>query len=258
MSDEIASYGWTAVPRDRSNVPSAEEAAAPQTNAAAVDITGIWPDNELMKKAREYAKRELPTETYNHSFRVYAYGKPLHLISSGFRKKGITPFSPHTNNSESPLNTPAPIQTETDTHRKLGHQIVTQYLPDWKSSTFFETWALTCLFHDIGTTVQNMSSTHMSFDFQGGFIALAKLQEFGAPKIQAESVAEAIIRHQDPGETGTISAMGQLIQTSTLQLMFMLILLATLDTPRSQAKPPRLVSSLLSTSCSETAARSKI
>ncbi|RII05351.1 hypothetical protein CUC08_Gglean010445 [Alternaria sp. MG1] len=147
MSDEIGSYGWTAVPRDRSNVPSAEEAAAPQTNAAAVDITGIWPDNELTKKAR--------------------------------------------------------------------HQIVTQYLPDWKSSTFFETWALTCLFHDIGTTARNMSSTHMSFDFQGGFIALAKLQELGAAKIQAESVAEAIIRHQDPGETGTISAMGQLIQVAT-------------------------------------------
>jgi hypothetical protein len=88
MSDEIRSYGWTAVPRDRSNVPSAEEAAAPQTDAAAVDITGIWPDNELTKKARDYAKRELPTETYNHSLRVYAYGKQaLHLISSGFRKK---------------------------------------------------------------------------------------------------------------------------------------------------------------------------
>ena len=60
-----------------------------------------------------------------------------------------------------------------------------------------------------------MSSTHMSFDFQGGFIALAKLQELGAPKIQAESVAEAIIRHQDPGETGMISAMGQLVQIAT-------------------------------------------
>jgi cyanamide hydratase len=60
-----------------------------------------------------------------------------------------------------------------------------------------------------------MSNTHMSFEFQGAFIALAKLQEFGAPKVQAESVAEAIIRHQDPGETGTVSAMVQLIQIAT-------------------------------------------
>lgn len=37
--------------------------------------------------------------------------------------------------------------------------------------------------------------------------------------------------------------------------MFMLILLATFDKPRSQAKPQRLVPSLLSTFCSETAAR---
>jgi hypothetical protein len=87
MSDEIRSYGWTAVPRDRSNVPSAKEAAAPQTNAAAVDITGIWPDNELTKKAREYAKRELPTETYNHSLRVYAYGEHFQLISFGFKQE---------------------------------------------------------------------------------------------------------------------------------------------------------------------------
>ena len=65
----------------------------------------------------------------------------------------------------------------------------------------------------------------MSFDFQGGFIALAKLQELGAAKIQAESVAEAIIRHQDPGETGTISAMGQLIQVATELGMSKLLLL---------------------------------
>lgn len=55
----------------------------------------------------------------------------------------------------------------------------------------------------------------MSFEFQGGFIALKELQSFGASTPQAESVCEAIIRHQDPGETGTISRMGQLIQIST-------------------------------------------
>jgi cyanamide hydratase len=55
----------------------------------------------------------------------------------------------------------------------------------------------------------------MSFEFQGGFIALNQLQAFGAPQAQAESVTEAIIRHQDPGETGTISRMGQLVQIAT-------------------------------------------
>ena len=101
-----------------------------------------------------------------------------------------------------------------------GHTIVTQHLADWIStpelaSSFFETWALTCLFHDIGTTSENVASTHMSFEFQGGFIALTQLQAIGVPQAQAESVAEAIIRHQDPGESGTISRMGQLVQIAT-------------------------------------------
>lgn len=96
--------------------------------------------------------------------------------------------------------------------------MVTQHFPDWIATAekdFFETWALTCLFHDIGTTPENRDDTHMSFEFQGGFIALQQLQAFGAAKAQAESVCEAIIRHQDPGETGTISRMGQLVQIAT-------------------------------------------
>jgi cyanamide hydratase len=56
----------------------------------------------------------------------------------------------------------------------------------------------------------------MSFEFFGGFLALDLLQKYGAPKEQAESVAEAIIRHQDLGDIGTISTVGQLIQLSTL------------------------------------------
>lgn len=60
-----------------------------------------------------------------------------------------------------------------------------------------------------------MSATHMSFEFQGGFIAMTKLMDLGAPSAQAESVAEAIIRHQDPGETGMVSRMVQLVQIAT-------------------------------------------
>lgn len=60
-----------------------------------------------------------------------------------------------------------------------------------------------------------MSATHLSFEFQGGFIAMTKLMELDAPKAQAESVAEAIIRHQDPGETGMVSQMVQLVQIAT-------------------------------------------
>jgi len=178
MTTKPEEFGWVAVPRNRSNVPSADDA---NTHAITVNLGDIWPDTEVVRKANEYAKRELSPETYNHSLRVYCY----------------------------------------------GHTIVTQHFPSWVFNNanvsnvsnvfnpFFTTWALTCLFHDIGTTPSNLSDTHLSFEFQGGFIALNKLQEFGAPKAQAESVAEAVIRHQDPGETGMVSRMVQLIQIAT-------------------------------------------
>ncbi|KAK5126484.1 hypothetical protein LTR85_010720 [Meristemomyces frigidus] len=162
-------FGWPAVPRNRSNIPS--EASA-KTTPVDANFTEIWPRTDVVKKAQEHVKAALPEETYNHSLRVYCY----------------------------------------------GHTMVTQHFTSWVASAreeFFETWALTCLFHDIGTTPENRNDTHMSFEFQGGFIALQQLQAFGAAKAQAESVCEAIVRHQDPGETGTISRMGQLVQIAT-------------------------------------------
>jgi len=79
-----------------------------------------------------------------------------------------------------------------------------------------ETYFLTCLLHDIGTTATNLRATRMSFEFHGGLLALELLQSSGAPKEQAESVCEAIIRHQDLGESGSITTVGQLIQLATV------------------------------------------
>lgn len=55
----------------------------------------------------------------------------------------------------------------------------------------------------------------MSFEFYGAYLALSTLTSFSAPAAQAEGVAEAIIRHQDPVETGTITTIGLLIQLAT-------------------------------------------
>ncbi|THW11096.1 cyanamide hydratase [Aureobasidium pullulans] len=57
--------------------------------------------------------------------------------------------------------------------------------------------------------------TLMSFEFYGGYLAMDQLKQFNSPAGQAESVAEAIIRHQDPVETGTITTVGLLIQLAT-------------------------------------------
>jgi cyanamide hydratase len=94
--------------------------------------------------------------------------------------------------------------------------MATQYFPAWLHHSFNETYFLTCLLHDIGTTDTNISATLMSFEFYGGMIALDLLSKEGAPKAQAESVAEAIIRHQDLGNVGAISMVGALVQLATI------------------------------------------
>jgi hypothetical protein len=68
---EVEEFGWTAVPRNRSNIPSAKDA---DTRAAFVISADIWPNTQVVKKAQEYARKELLRETYNHSLRVYCYG----------------------------------------------------------------------------------------------------------------------------------------------------------------------------------------
>jgi len=76
--------------------------------------------------------------------------------------------------------------------------------------------------HDIGTTHDHLRATRLSFEFYGGLLALDLLQHdpegMGgeAPTPQAESVAEAIIRHQDLCTKGKITTVGQLVQLATI------------------------------------------
>ncbi|KAL8853739.1 MAG: hypothetical protein Q9221_001382 [Calogaya cf. arnoldii] len=96
-----------------------------------------------------------------------------------------------------------------------GQAIHTQQFPEWNFTD--ETYLLACLLHDIGTTNKNISATRMSFEYYGGILALDLLsKELHAPIEQAESVAEAVFRHQDIGETGKITTIGQLLQLATI------------------------------------------
>lgn len=74
----------------------------------------------------------------------------------------------------------------------------------------------TSLLHDIGTTDKNMAATKMSFEFYGGFIARDVVQEKSGSQDYAEAVSEAVIRHQDLGESGYITTLGLIIQISTI------------------------------------------
>lgn len=165
MSDPLETYGWTAVPRSQSKLLDSVK-PKPATKITTSDIT--VPSSPVAQKVYEYAKAQLPEQTFNHSMRVFYYGSA----------------------------------------------IITQHLPHFAPST--ETYFLTCLLHDIGTTATNLRATRMSFEFHGGLLALELLQSSGTPKEQAESVCEAIIRHQDLGESGSITTVGQLIQLATV------------------------------------------
>ncbi|KAH6678427.1 cyanamide hydratase family HD domain-containing protein [Halenospora varia] len=97
-----------------------------------------------------------------------------------------------------------------------GQAILLYAFPEWKSETFDETYFLTCLLHDIGTTDKNMPATMMSFEFYGGYLSLDLLKGLKSPIEQAENVAEAVIRHQDLGTTGKQTRIGALIQLATI------------------------------------------
>lgn len=72
------------------------------------------------------------------------------------------------------------------------------------------------MLHDIGTSPAFLETTKLSFEFWGGFHALQILQADGAPREQAESVAEAIIRHQDVQDKGNVTLITRLIHMGTL------------------------------------------
>lgn len=70
-----------------------------------------------------------------------------------------------------------------------GMTMAKQQFPNWLHSG--ETYFLTCMLHDIGTTSKNLRATLMSFEFYGGLLARDLLhKELKAPIEQAESVAE--------------------------------------------------------------------
>lgn len=182
--DPVTEYGFTAVPASAKQILASNKPSSPLPPPPPFPPSSIpLPDTALAKRVQAYAKAHLPEPTYNHSLRVYYYGQAIK------RYRFTSPSSPSSSAAE------------------------------WAFSD--ETYFLSCLLHDIGTTEENLRKTRLSFEWYGGFLALDILQngdgdDAVAPREQAESVAEAIIRHQDLCEVGKITAVGQLIQLATI------------------------------------------
>ncbi len=99
-----------------------------------------------------------------------------------------------------------------------GSIIMQQHFPKLLASwpDFLETFYVTCMLHDVGTAPTLLTTTKMSFEFRGGIYVWDLLKELKAEEGLVEGVTEAIIRHQDLGTTGEISALGAIVQVATL------------------------------------------
>lgn len=96
----------------------------------------------------------------------------------------------------------------------VGRAIAAQQFQHWHCDP--ETLLLAALLHDIGAAPANQKSTLLSFEFLGGIIALDLLKSQHAETAQAEAVCEAIIRHQDLGDTGNITTLTAIIHFATV------------------------------------------
>src|SRR5690348_11891406 len=177
-SSEIPRYGLTAL------LASLEASPAPSTtHPETVPVRELRvPTTALAQRVDAYVREKLSPPTYAHSRRVYSYGLA----------------------------------------------IARQCYPNWEvtpGSALEETWFLAAMLHDIGTCDEFLESTRLSFEFWGGMHALRLLQDPTitsgagsgvATRAQAESVCEAIIRHQDVQDKGSITLITRLAHLGTL------------------------------------------
>lgn len=84
---QLEKFGWTAVPHAQS-VLLKDVSPWDPANYSIWEIS--TPESEIASRVMGYAKEKLPTEVYNHSMRVYYYGKhsvlPLRLSSCAAMK----------------------------------------------------------------------------------------------------------------------------------------------------------------------------
>jgi len=79
MSDSVRFYGFTPVPRDPDVLFRAHPTASgdhPKQDLFNVDDFP-FPDSPLVQEVKDFAKKELNEQTFNHSCRVYVYGVAL-------------------------------------------------------------------------------------------------------------------------------------------------------------------------------------
>jgi cyanamide hydratase len=72
-ANEVSRNGWTAVALNAGRLFNGNTFENTPT-ALKVDDIKFPSDDPIVVKVHQYAKEKLPSETYNHSMRVYYYG----------------------------------------------------------------------------------------------------------------------------------------------------------------------------------------
>ncbi|KAF9262004.1 cyanamide hydratase [Marasmius fiardii PR-910] len=96
-----------------------------------------------------------------------------------------------------------------------GVALAKTHFPEWEYD--LETYYLSCLLHDIGTAEKYLATTKLSFEFKGAIVARDLILGLGGVEDQADSICDAIVRHQDIFvKGGNITMIGQILQLSTV------------------------------------------
>ncbi|KAM6493109.1 hypothetical protein JOM56_011243 [Amanita muscaria] len=96
-----------------------------------------------------------------------------------------------------------------------GVALIKTHFPTWEYD--HETYYFACLLHDIGTAERFLASTKMSFEFKGAIVARDLILKLGGVEDQADSICDAIVRHQDIFvKGGNITMIGQILQLATI------------------------------------------
>ncbi|KAF5366738.1 hypothetical protein D9758_006569 [Tetrapyrgos nigripes] len=107
------------------------------------------------------------------------------------------PDSPLVQNVKSFVQKELDEQTYNHSNRVYiyGVALTKTHFPSWTYD--LETYYLACLLHDIGTAQKYLATTKMSFEFKGAIVARDLILSKGGVEDQADSVCDAIVRHQD-------------------------------------------------------------
>jgi len=73
MSKHVEDYGWHAVPRSLDTLVADRPSSKPSEPVKVDEIP--LPDSPVVKQVMAYAGEHLPSKTFNHSMRVFYYGR---------------------------------------------------------------------------------------------------------------------------------------------------------------------------------------